>query len=157
MKYNRSNIARRANALARTMDRSAAWKTAWAEAKMAVAESALFVLGMKDRMDAADFDQARELRAEIAKQRAAIKEASSTSPGTPRRPSASCAPRNTAPKPAYTQTPQRRGKVNAASKCRAMCWRPWSVTAGRSGNSGARWAISGGRATGFSPNGTAPP
>ena len=35
MKYNRSNIARRANALARSMSRSLAWRKAWAEAKIA--------------------------------------------------------------------------------------------------------------------------
>ena len=29
MKYNRSEIARRANALTATMDKSAAWKLAW--------------------------------------------------------------------------------------------------------------------------------
>ena len=34
MKYNLSNIARRANALARTMTRSLAWRKAWAEAKI---------------------------------------------------------------------------------------------------------------------------
>jgi hypothetical protein len=33
-KYNLSNIARRANALARSMDRSLAWRKAWAEAKI---------------------------------------------------------------------------------------------------------------------------
>jgi len=66
MKYNLSNIARRANALTRTMNQSAAWKMAWAEEKLNTAEKVLFVLKMKDRMDAADFTQSRELNAEIA-------------------------------------------------------------------------------------------
>ena len=35
MKYNLSNIARRANDLARSMSRSLAWRKAWAEAKIA--------------------------------------------------------------------------------------------------------------------------
>jgi len=43
MKYNRSEIARRANALARTMNRSAAWKKAWAEAKIARLEKAMYL------------------------------------------------------------------------------------------------------------------
>ncbi|MCL2300828.1 MAG: hypothetical protein FWC27_11870 [Firmicutes bacterium] len=72
MKYNLSSIARRANALARTMSKSLAWRKAWAEAKIANAESALFVLRMKDRMDAADFTQSRELAAEITRLQASI-------------------------------------------------------------------------------------
>ena len=35
MKYNLTNIARRANALTRTMNQSLAWRKAWAEAKVA--------------------------------------------------------------------------------------------------------------------------
>ena len=35
MKYNLTNIARRANALSRTMNKSLAWRKAWAEAKFA--------------------------------------------------------------------------------------------------------------------------
>ena len=34
MKYNLSNIARRANALSRNMSKSIAWRKAWAEAKV---------------------------------------------------------------------------------------------------------------------------
>jgi len=34
MKYNLTNIARRANALSRTLDKSLAWRKAWAEAKV---------------------------------------------------------------------------------------------------------------------------
>ncbi|MCL2300247.1 MAG: hypothetical protein FWC27_08910 [Firmicutes bacterium] len=72
MKYNLSNIARRANALARSMNQSLAWRKAWAEAKIANAESALFELRMKDHMDAADFTQSRELAAEITRLQASI-------------------------------------------------------------------------------------
>jgi len=66
MKYNLSNIARRANALTATMNQSAAWKLAWAEAKIDRLEEQLFVLNMKDRMTAAELDQSRELNAAIA-------------------------------------------------------------------------------------------
>jgi len=40
MKYNLTNIARRANALSRTMSKSLAWRKAWAEAKVARTEQA---------------------------------------------------------------------------------------------------------------------
>ena len=63
MKYNLSSIARRANALTRTMPQSAAWKQAWAEAKIERLEAALFALRMKDRWDSADHAQSRELNA----------------------------------------------------------------------------------------------
>jgi len=72
MKYNRSNIARRANALARSMSRSTAWRKAWAEEKLAVAESALFVLRMKDRMSGGDHAEAARLGREITDLRKAI-------------------------------------------------------------------------------------
>jgi hypothetical protein len=72
MLYNLSTIARRANALARDMGKSAAFKKAWAEEKIAVAEAAPFMLEMQDRWDAADFEQSRELNAVIAAQSAAI-------------------------------------------------------------------------------------
>jgi len=40
MKYNLSNIARRANALARDMSKPLAWRKAWAEAKLESVELA---------------------------------------------------------------------------------------------------------------------
>jgi len=72
MKYNLSKIARRANVLTATMIQSAAWKKAWAEEKIAIAEAALFALEMKDRWDAANFEQSRTLNAVITAQRATI-------------------------------------------------------------------------------------
>ena len=66
MKYNRSNIARRANVLTRSMDKSRAWRKAWAEEKLAVAEAALFILQMKDRMSGDDYAEAARLGREAA-------------------------------------------------------------------------------------------
>ena len=43
MKNNLSNIARRANALTATMNQSAAWKRAWAEAKISRLEKAMYL------------------------------------------------------------------------------------------------------------------
>jgi len=40
MKYNLTNIARRANALSRDMNKSLAWRKAWAEAKLESVELA---------------------------------------------------------------------------------------------------------------------
>jgi len=42
MKYNLSNIARRANALTATLGKSLAWRKAWAEAKIAHLEKAMY-------------------------------------------------------------------------------------------------------------------
>ena len=41
MKYNLTNIARRANALTATMNKSLAWRKAWAEAKVTRLENAM--------------------------------------------------------------------------------------------------------------------
>jgi|GEM_PF-7018685 len=65
MKYNRSDIARRANALARSMDKSNAWKLAWAEAKVAQLEEQEFTLKMKDRWSQEDFVQGAILNSAI--------------------------------------------------------------------------------------------
>lgn len=64
-KYNRSAIARRANALARTMNRSAAWKIAWAEAKAEQLKEQEFILKMKDRWTQEDFVQKARLNSAI--------------------------------------------------------------------------------------------
>ena len=65
MKYNRSEIARRANALTATMDKSNAWKLAWAEAKVARLEDQEFTLKMKDRWSQEDFVQGALLNSTI--------------------------------------------------------------------------------------------
>jgi len=65
MKYNRSEIARRANALTATMDKSNAWKLAWAEAKVTHLEEQEFTLKMKDRWSQEDFVQGAVLNSAI--------------------------------------------------------------------------------------------
>lgn len=66
MKYDLSNIARRANSYAAAMGKSRAFKKAWAEEKLAIAEAARFELEMKDRWSREDFNRNRELSDNIA-------------------------------------------------------------------------------------------